>query len=74
LRKCLKCKHENHESHRFCVQCGKKLEEPKPGKLLFCQCGERVNEGDIFCGLCEINFAENPPTEEPAIRPDTNGI
>ena len=48
---CPKCHTDNHETRKFCRECGAKL-------LLICpQCGSENLPGDKFCGECGHNLS-----------------
>ena len=49
--RCLKCQAENLEIHRFCVQCGTKLEKICPN------CGASNTPRHRFCGKCGYDLA-----------------
>ena len=54
--KCPKCKTENREERKFCLECGAKL-------ILICvDCGFENLPGEKFCGDCGRNLIESKET------------
>jgi predicted ATPase/class 3 adenylate cyclase len=51
---CPKCGSENHESVKFCEECGTKLEMICPG------CGATIRPGKKFCGECGHRLSDTP--------------
>jgi hypothetical protein len=54
--RCSKCRNENREGRKFCVQCGKAL------KLACPSCGASSEPGERFCGDCGAALVTAQPS------------
>lgn len=61
--KCQNCSHANHESARFCENCGQALARACPN------CREPVPATAKFCGNCGFNLAAPAAAAPPAAAP-----
>jgi class 3 adenylate cyclase/tetratricopeptide (TPR) repeat protein len=60
--RCAHCQADNLDHHRFCEQCGARLEALCP------RCGEMVRPGVKFCGMCGHRLADVRTTSFPSGR------
>ena len=66
--RCSKCRNENREGRKFCVQCGQAL------KLACPSCGAASEPGERFCGDCGAALSQPTAISQSAQHETAPGI
>ncbi|HEY41971.1 MAG TPA: protein kinase [Dehalococcoidia bacterium] len=67
--KCPDCRYENRDGAKFCLECGKSLQEPVQAELICPQCGHTNPQGGRFCDECGYSLTEEVPEPTPEALP-----